>query len=494
MHTAKRFNLTTEPWIPVQGNGLASLMDVFQNDHLERLGGNPVQKIAVFKLLCAIGQAAWTPETEDEWRASSLDSFKKQCCAYLKRWEDKFWLYGPNPFLQMPSVANAKVATFAALNPEKASGNTTILTQIQIQSPTTDADKALLLVTLMGFATGGKKVDNSITLSQGYTGKSKSGKPGPSLGARGFLHSFVLADSIASTVWLNVFSKEYLSRKNCYPTGVGTAPWEEMPVGEDCPCTRSLKNSLMGRLIPLCRFCLLAENGLHYTEGLDHDGYQDGRFDPTQSVLRNKNKFQTLWADPDKKPWRSLTALLSFLDNSDARRHVCTQVELGMTRARECFEKVALWSGGVKVTSQAGEQYLTGTDDFVEALFEFRTEDVGQPFFIAFSEFIAYLDKLSKVLFKTISGYCASVGRSPQSPIPAKAVSLFWEIAGQHVQELINACIPGQSSENLRAFFYTTMSQIYDDACPHTTPHQIQAWAQHQPRLKKEKANDPTQQ
>lgn len=484
MKTDKKFNLIDEQWIPIQGRGLFSLRDIFSEPSLRRVGGNPIQKTAIFKLLCAIAQAAWTPKTEEEWRQSTVEDFCRKCLTYLEKWHEKFWLYGDEPFLQFPEVKDVKVASFAALNLEKASGNTTVLTQIQLQSELSEADKAVLLVTLMGFATGGKKVDNSKILTPGYKGKSKSGKAGSSLGFKGYLHSYVQTSSVASTLWLNLFSEESLSKLPCYPEGVGTAPWEKMPAGEDCDVARKLKDSLMGRLVPLCRFCLLSDAGMHYTEGIAHDGYQAGRFDPTQSVARQKNDFKTLWADPDKKPWRSLTSILSFLGTQDASRFVCSQVEMGMSRARDFFESVELWSGGVRVTSNAGEQYLTGSDDFVESQFEFSPQDVGEQFFVNFSASVDQLDHLAKQLYSSVLGYFETMGTEGKT-MAERATSKFWEIAGLHAQELIDSCFPGENPESVRNFFRATMRNTYNESCPHFTPRQLQAWAENQPNASK---------
>lgn len=484
MKTDKKFNLIDEQWIPIQGRGLFSLRDIFSEPSLRRVGGNPIQKTAIFKLLCAIAQAAWTPKTEEEWRQSTVEDFCRKCLAYLEKWHEKFWLYGDEPFLQFLEVKDVKVASFAALNLEKASGNTTVLTQIQLQSELSEADKAVLLVTLMGFATGGKKVDNSKILTPGYKGKSKSGKAGSSLGFKGYLHSYVQTSSVASTLWLNLFSEESLSKLPCYPEGVGTAPWEKMPAGEDCDVARKLKDSLMGRLVPLCRFCLLSDAGMHYTEGIAHDGYQAGRFDPTQSVARQKNDFKTLWADPDKKPWRSLTSILSFLGIQDASRFVCSQVEMGMSRARDFFESVELWSGGVRVTSNAGEQYLTGSDDFVESQFEFSPQDVGEQFFVNFSASVDQLDHLAKQLYSSVLGYFETMGTEGKT-MAERATSKFWEIAGLHAQELIDSCSPGENPEYVRNFYRATMRNTYNESCPHFTPRQLQAWAENQPNASK---------
>ena len=60
----KKFNLIDEQWIPIREKGLFSLRDIFSDHSLRKIGGNPIQKTAIFKLLCAIAQAAWTPKTE----------------------------------------------------------------------------------------------------------------------------------------------------------------------------------------------------------------------------------------------------------------------------------------------------------------------------------------------------------------------------------------------------------------------------------------------
>ena len=103
------FNLVDEPWIPVADYGRASLKQIFQNPEYQSLGGNPVQKIALMKLLLAIAQSAATPVSEKEHETSSFDGLAKSCIDYLEHWHDRFYLYGSEPFLQMPASAQAKV-------------------------------------------------------------------------------------------------------------------------------------------------------------------------------------------------------------------------------------------------------------------------------------------------------------------------------------------------------------------------------------------------
>lgn len=227
-----RYNLLDEQWIPVVGEGKVGLRRIFSDAGLTALGGNPIEKIAVFKLLLAIAQTACTPEDEDGWKALGCDGMRKAVLDYLDSHRDCFWLYGERPFLQMPEIQKAKTQPYGALKMEVAVGNTTVVTQIQSETPLDDAEKALLLIVQMSFAFGGKKVDNSIVLSDGYE-KSKTGKPGSSLGFMGFLHSFVMLPTLSESIYVNLFSREIiLGFGGMFSAGVGTAPWEKMPAGE----------------------------------------------------------------------------------------------------------------------------------------------------------------------------------------------------------------------------------------------------------------------
>jgi CRISPR system Cascade subunit CasA len=235
-----------------------------------------VQKIALTKLLLAIAQAAATPDDDVQWQEWGWQGMSQRVLGYLAQWHDRFFLYGERPFLQMPAIEAADVKPFGAVLPDVAAGNTTVLTQSQAEKPLDDADKAMLLITLMGFALGGKQVDNRIVLSPDYRGKSRSGKPGPSVARYGLLHSFCQGDSLQKSIWLNVFSHAELAGLAMYPEGLGAPPWESMPKGEACPIALALRSSLMGRLTPLSRFCLFCERGLHYSEGIAHDSYKEG--------------------------------------------------------------------------------------------------------------------------------------------------------------------------------------------------------------------------
>jgi len=409
--TENKFNLIDEKWIPVADRGLASIKDIFSDRTILALGGDAIKKIAVLKLLLAIAQSAWTPKDEKEWKNTGSDGLSKKALVYLKKWHASFWLYGEQPFLQIPAIEKANKKNFGALLPMIAYGNTTVLNSSQIERDLSNPERALALIEQMSFALGGKKTDNSIVLSDGYKGKANekgkasTGKPGPGLAYMGLLHSFIHGSSVIETIWINLFSIEQINAMNFFTEGLGIAPWEQMPQGEDDAIARSLKNSYMGRLIPLSRFLLIKADGMHYSEGILHKNYLDGVVDPSVAVNFNANKTTVLWADTGKRPWRQLPALLSFLKDS-SKSFDCLQLRLIMDRLKS-FASFTVWSGGMRVSSNAGEQYLSGTDDYVESEVKLSCNifDKGSIFIETLNQEMDFMDKVSRNLYGRILGY-----------------------------------------------------------------------------------------
>lgn len=480
----KRFNLIDEPWIPIADYGRVSLHDIFSQQKYQNLGGNPVQKIAVFKLLLAIAQAAVTPDDELAWRHLGVKGMADTCLDYLSRWHKRFYLYGDQPFLQMPAIKKARALSFGAFLPEVSTGNTTVLTQYQIEKTFSDADKALLLLLQMGFALGGKKTDNSVVLSTNYRGKnndrgkSSTGKPGPSVAHMGLLHHFVMTSGLQDSIWLNLLSSQAIQSIGMYSAGVGSAPWEQMPEGEAC------KNSYMGRLIPLCRFCLLMEDGMHYSEGIAHAGYKEGMYDLSVAVDHSGKESKAQWADPEKRPWRELTSLLSFIEQTESRGFQSWQVRFGLNRARDTHDLISIWSGGLRVSSNAGEQYVSGSNDSVESQIWLESEVLGQIWFDQLKQEMSELDTLAKMLYGKVLGYFKAFTVDGKSTA-AMATNMFWQLCERDFQQLLSHCESTEQDRKqrhrLRHQFTHYQHQAYDFFCANQTARQIEAWAQNRP-------------
>lgn len=515
MNINKQFNLVTDPWVPVTDHGMVSLMQIFGDHGLAypALGGSPIQKVAVTKLLLAIAQSACTPKDEEEWEALGQQGMSKKCMEYLEKWHDRFYLYGDQPFLQVPAIEKSSKKGFVNFIPEVASGNSTVLTQSQIERSLDDAAKALLLVQTIGFGFGGK-ADNSVVLSQGYTGKlNKEGRvsvnrPGAFLGFKGYLHSFFQGKSLQETIWVNLLTEDEIFGLGVYPEGLGVAPWERMPEGEDDRVARSLKNSLMGRLVPLSFFCLLKEDGMHCSEGVAHPEPKDGGLDPSLSIIYpsessskkgSKNKVsekkkepEVVWVNPEERPWRLLTALLSHF-NRDGSRHKCYQLRFATERAKEAGLDIGVWSGGLLVGNNSGKQYVSGSGDFVESVVFIPKEGFGESWYLKLCIEMKGLEKLSEMVFACVRGYYAELGGgrkkgSLSANKASQAKNLFWQLCEKEFQNLIVACEVEDDPDALiamRKVFSKVVKKVYGTYCGMGTARQIDAWVKNTPSLHK---------
>lgn len=473
------FNLIDEKWIPVAGNDLVSLERIFSNSGLQSLGGNPRQKIAILKLLLAIAQAAATPATVEEWAAMGPDAMAEACLSYLQKWHDKFYLYGENPFLQMP-IGNAQAESPGSLQPEIAMGNNPRLTHIQCERKLTDAARALILVTEMSMCLGGKRGDKSCVLAKNYTKKSAPG--GPGTGFMGILHNFVTGSSLRETIWLNLLTHDVIRQMTFLPAGLGTPPWEKMPETENCPVAENLINSLQGRLVPLARFCLWDKDLVRFTEGIRHKDRKDGVWDPTAAVKSSGAEHKILWADPEKRPWRSLTSLLAFLGHQ--KGYSCIQLETAIPRLQHTkIKDFSIWSGGLKVSSNSGQQFISGSDDMVESEILLNRDVIDNAaWFATFSVQMLWLEEMSKILYACVKNYYAENGEQ-DSGAAKKATGVFWEKAELLFADLLDACADEDRLPELKKRFVSLLEEIYDGFCGQDSPRQLAAWARCRPKI-----------
>ncbi len=475
------FNLIYESWLPVADHGLVSLRDIFSNPDLKSLGGTPVEKIVITKLLLAICQSAITPQDADEWQALGIEGLSKACLTYLDKWQEAFYLFGDKPFLQLPAANIAKIKSFGLVIPDISTGNTTRLKQNNVERALDNPQKALLLLTQMGFALGGKKPDNKVVLTAGYKGKSPTSKPGPGMAHMGLLHSFAQGKNLLETLWFNLLTHQEINEIGLYTEGLGSAPWESMPLGEDCDRARALKNSYMGRLIPLCRFCLLTETGLHLTEGLFHLSHKEGLYDPSITTKLVGKETKVVWTSPEQRPWRQLPSMLNFLSSQQSTGH-CLQLKYSLPKANKNSDIYGVWSGGMRVSSNAGEQYASGKDDTVESSLLLPKESISEIWFEIFTQAIAELDGLAKRLYGCVSHYFKEFKKDGTNQA-GHATSLFWQQCENQAQALINECDDPERMRQLKGQFAGYVHQTYNQYCPNNTSKQLEAWAKCRPNL-----------
>lgn len=242
----------------------------------------------------------------------------------------------------------------------------------------------------------------------------------------------------------------------------------------------------MGRLIPICRFCLLEANGLHYSEGLAHPSYKDGVTDPTAAVDYSGKDPKALWVNPEKRPWRELTALLNFVALQKSRGVDCLQIRSGFERIHKVTDTFAIWSGGLRVSSNAGEQYASGIDDFVESTIWLNTSYLDKHWFAQLQAEMNALDDLAKGLYGRVIAFFKEQ-KVDGAKLAALASNLFWQLCERDFQRLVNNCQLDEQSTHERHHLRLTFSEYvlytYDHYCPKETARQLDAWARCRPKL-----------
>lgn len=510
-NTPRRFNLVEEAWIPVVDVGQVSLRQIFTDQGLRALGGNPIQKISIMKLLLAIGQAACTPKDDEEWKALGADGLARKARAYLEDKKDLFWLYGERPFLQMPGIydiikkrkanirLNAKKPKKLNIAQEKIhprkpgsgdypdlpAGNNTILTQRNHGVAMDDSGKALFLLSLMPFALAGKQIDHGIVLASNYTSKSAVAKVGPSLGRACYLHTFIFAETLLKTIHLNIFTADKIGELLYYKEGLGIPPWEQMPIAENCEIGKRLLQSYMGVLIPMSRFVLYNLNGLYYTEGIQYPNHKEGWVEPTMAIKHGERGVQVLQAKTEKKPWRDLTALMSYV--ASERGYDCIQLQYGLDHAKNAqYEEITIWSGGMDVSGDSFGQKVKGADDYVQSEVSLQTEFIGKPWFAHLKAEMGMLEEMAKTTYGAVQGYSGHLKMAGKDQA-AQASNLFWQLAERKFQELVDACNEQTDTATvaLRRIYAGYAHRAYDACAPRGTARQLEAWAAHRPNLGK---------
>ena len=491
----KTFNLADQPWIPVAGeHELRSLMQIFTGPAPKRLSGNAVDKIVMFRFLLSIVHASSQIPDTAAWRALTPAKIAENARNYLSANRQFFDLYDPErPFMQFPQLKGKsdKFDSCGSLQVNVATGNKVVLTEWNQEKELADAGKAVLLLRSVGYACGGKKYDSSIVLSDGFV-KGKTGHSGTLLGAYGYLHTYMLGCDLWDMLRKNLLTDEEISDLGCYPAGLGEPAWCHMPTGEDDERAKQYRNSYFGRLIPLDKFILFTESGIVKTDGISYNDPKGIPLDPAVTVYPEKKDFKTLWAKTEKRPWRQLTSMLNFL-RSNTQSPFFLSLGLKHLRADQSAS-IGIWTGGVEISANSGEQYLSGTNDYVESEFSlpaYILEEQGD-WLKRFEELMTSLEQCSKILYAAVSQYHKRMNNLAGGDLASQAVTIFWEQLEPRAQNLIDLAADFQEDKvkSEHQIWYQIMDGIYNDSCPHETARQLAAWVEANPKFNRKKGKN----
>lgn len=479
MNEENAYNLVDEPWIPVLmqdgTNRRISLGEVFAdaNGDIADLALNPYERVAVFRLLLCIAQAALGPERlKDEagWLAAK-DAVGSVSADYLKKWHDRFFLYGPHAFLQPDCIALAKADGKTSCDKlvfQLASGNNSTLYDHEAVGNgriLSDAKLALGFLIYQNFSSGG--LSGQCVWDGVTTGKSIQGAP---CRERSMLFSIVQSRSLLDTIWLNLVTDSWIH--NSLKTNWGHPFWEfdELTRKE----VSGNENTCLGHLAPLSRVIKLTRGSptCILGEALSYPQIPAWR-EPMASVKlqkgTKKDEFLEAYvtSNPSKMPWRELPSILAVRETGGrkaalALRHLESMPDSEFT----------LWTGGL-YSEKAKEV------DMVEWKVRLSVGLLEEPAMLRYEKAIEWADRQRGSLYFAVAEYAKAVFIDDSSRFSVPAERAYWDILAQpENQRLVLAVDSATYRDDWKLATRKAAEDAYRRACPAMTARQMEAYAQ----------------
>lgn len=517
----KSFNLIEQQWIPVAGEKQSkSLMEVFTSPP-QRLSGNAVDKIVMFRFLLSIVHASSKIPDETAWRALTPEKLAENARNYLSENKQFFDLYDPErPFLQFPQLK--KFSSDEKIDENKTdkrslwtlkvnySENQSILSSWQIRHKLQDDEIARFILRASCASLASAVFEKEILLSE-HSGfeKRKYGAPGTLLGSplNGYLHAYLLGNNLWESLRLNLLTEDEISGIGAYPAGLGNPFWEEMPKSEDDDRAKSYMQSYLGRIFPIDK-CILITNGkviktdgIPYISGIDIS-------DPALTIFENKKGEKTaLSAKVSVRPWRELASLLIFLKSKEKSSPFF--LYFGLKHLRKIsLDTIRFWVGGVEISYSNGGQQIRKSNDYMESEFLFPLNQLKSQFLKNYSDFMLILDGYCASLSQAVKNYFIQLcknkrqeddkGKQKCPPLAENqsklAETAFWarmESRGQFIIDLA-AADPQNEKDNTdeKKIWWKIVMDLYDEFCPNDTARQMSAWVEANPKFNRRKGKN----
>ena len=490
-----KFNLVDDPWIKVIGKPRQSLKGFFSDLTNTGFCGNAVEKIAMLRFMLSLTHAAIEVPDKKAWDALTPEIIAAKVLDYLEKYHDCFELFGEKPFLQFPQLKDkisSKIRPCNTLYHWVSYKNNKVLSHWNLASDIEECDLPLLILCCCGMAMGDKRTDNSITLSSGYNGKlndkgnAGTGKAGVLLGKKGYLHSYLSGENAIDTIHLNLLTEEEIKELDYY-SEIGRPAWENMPVTEDCQRAKLYKETYQGMLLPLDKFFFLFPESqrILLTDGIDYPTLDTGLRDPalTSYPMKN-NQYGIVEANMSHRPWRELPALLAFVQTENKNPSPfflsagIKKLAVGTT--------IHVWTAGLQVSSNAGEQYVAKRDDYIESDFYFPNVSMDV-FRSKYCNMMTSIEKYAKVLYSSVNSYFKTMYHAGGADNASAAVELFWELMEKDAQMLVDTAAEAENDlipDDLVRRWKKLILDIYNKYCPQETARQLLAWSESKPFAK----------
>ncbi|MCK4547408.1 MAG: type I-E CRISPR-associated protein Cse1/CasA [Candidatus Eisenbacteria sp.] len=465
-------NLIGDPWIPVifrdGQHRLVSLQEAFeQGDEVCDLVVTPPQRVALMRLLLCITHAALDgPADEDDWRECKV-RIPPDSLRYLGERTQKFDLFGPTPFLQVPSLTPTHNATLDKLDLGLAAGNNSTLFDQDACPAGRDHDSAwiaLHLLTFQCFSPGGT-IGETVWAGQ-KTGRNSEHAPCLESSA---LLTIIRGDSLLETVWKNLVTRRLTGGSQW-----GTPVWDLDTSSGVSEVERQMASTVLGRLVPVSRAVLLeaGKRSLTLANGVAFPKYPQARDTMACIIKRGDGEQRYLGINLNKHPWRELSGILRFGQaGTQGGAYALGHLVSG------CDAPVDIWVGGV-VAGKSGRAV-----DAAEWNFHVPAGIIGAPALLAYGNEIAYADRGEAAIREAVKTYRHALNADYSGDLRSAATH-YWSTLDAHRGMLLNLVNEGADLGPWQQQVWRSMQDAYAFACPHETPRQIQAYAAGQQRLR----------
>ena len=478
MNQENAYNLIDEPWIPVlMQDGITksvTLGEVFADadGQIADLALNPYERVAVFRLLLCIAQAALGPERlQDEraWRAAK-DAVGPVSSEYLKKWHNRFFLYGPHAFLQPDCIALAKADGATPCDKllfQLASGNNSTLYDHAAVGgrALSDAKLALGFRVYQNFSSGG--LSGQCVWDGISTEKSIQGAP---CRERSMLFSILQGRSLLDSIWLNFVTDSWV--RDSLKTDWGYPFWEFDELTRKT--VSGNENTCLGHLVPLSRAIKLTRRSPMCILGgaISYPQIPAWR-EPMASVKlqkgTKKDEFQETYvtSNPSKMPWRELSSILSIRE-SGGRKSALALRHLESMPDREFM----LWTGGLY--SEKAKEI-----DTVEWKVRLSVGLLEELAMIRYEKAIAWADRQRGALCSAAVEYATAVFIDDASRFSVPAERAYWDILAQPDNQRIVLDVKSQAyKDDWQKATRKAAEEAFRRACPAVTARQMEAYAQ----------------
>lgn len=475
MNDENSYNLIDEAWIPVLmkdgSNLVVSLGDIFKDKDgaIADLALNPYERVAVFRLLLCIAQAALGLDRlkdEDAWKAAKSD-VGPISTDYLRKWHHRFFLYGPHAFLQpddVEAVRDDAATTCDKLVFRLASGNKSTL----FDHGATDVGRifpdellALSLVSFQNFSAGG--LSGTCSWSGAETERSVKGAP---CREQSMLFTMLMGGSLVESIWMNLLSAKVVV--NGLSAEWGRPVWELETLSRNS--SAELAKTFLGHLVPLSRVIKLSKGASVCILGGGVVYPQLPAWREQMSAVKPKEDGTPTYvsSDPLRLPWRDLASVLQ-IHGTGGRKSALALRHLEELSGDSGF---TIWTGGLYAEKAKEIAMVEWSASLPISMLE---ESALQRYETA----IGWAERQRSTLRFAAKTYSDEMKFDETSRFYGPAERAYWDILAQPENQKIVQNVESETyMDDWKKATRKAAEEAYRRACPAVTARQMEAFAQ----------------